>query len=342
MAILDLAHLDATTAVAMRAADRACLEHARASGRCVLAAATPPGDVLALGRFHQRPPDDVPDVALLRRTTGGRACALGDGFVRLVLALPHRSALVADQLAPEQVLNRAVRGPMAALQQRGIAVQYPGRDLLTVAGKPLGVLGLAIEDDGATLVDLVLAVGRDFALLPHLLDRADRAGVVRAGMIDAGAVTSLVRLGCTLDAGVLLADAARGYAERLGVSPGETIALASPATAADADWQAARRPDARHTHHATTPTALGVLEAHVALAPDATIADVRLAGDVFASAAAMRAVEAGLRGEPLALDRVSAAVETALASSDGVLLGVSARAVAETVAAVLVRRRAAV
>lgn len=327
MAVLDLARLDAATPAGVRAAERACLDHARATGRCVLATVAMPGDVLALGRFHQRPADDAPDVALLRRTTGGRACAFGEGFVRLVLALPHRSALAREPLAPEQVLNRAVRGPMAALERRGVAVVYPGRDLLTVAGKPLAALGLVFEDDGATLVDLVLAAARDAALLPHLLDRADRGGVVRAPMIDPGAVTSLARLGCPVDADDLLADAARGYAARLGVEPGDTLALARCETADDAAWHAARRPDPRHTHHATTATALGVLEAHVALAPDATIADVRLAGDLLASTTAIRTLEDACRGVPLARDRLTAVLR------DGVLLGTPARVVAETVAA---------
>jgi hypothetical protein len=324
------ARLDATSPPLARAADRACLDHARATGCCVLAATRLPGDVVALGRFHQTPGGG----AVWRRTTGGRVCAFGDGFVRLTLAMPHRSALVADDpaaLAPEQVLNRAVRGPMAALERLGAAVLYPGRDLLTIARRPVAVLGLAVEDDGATLVDVLLSLTRDAAVLPFLLDRADPAGVVRADMIAPGTVAALGR---DVDDDTLVAASARGYAERLGVRVGEAVVIAPRPTDADDAWQAARRPDPSHTHHATTPTALGVLEAHAALAPDGTLADVRLAGDVLASTATVAALEAGLRGVRPTPDAARAAVESALGASDRVLLGVDAATIAETVAAI--------
>lgn len=333
MPVVVPARLDATSPALARAADRACLDHARATGHCVLTATRLSGDVVALGRFHQRPDADATGVAVWRRTTGGRACAFGDGFVRLTLAMPHRSALVgADPaaLAPEQVLNRAVRGPMAALERLGAAVLYPGRDLLTIARRPVAVLGLAVEDDGATLVDLILSLTRDAAVLPHLLDRADRAGVVRADMIDPGAVTSLGR---DVADDELLAASARGYAERLGVTVGDAVVLALRPSDADDAWHAARRPDPRHTHHAITPTAIGVLEAHAALAPDGTLTDVRLAGDVLASASTIAALETGLRGMRPTREAAHAAVDAALAASDRVLLGMDAATVAETVAA---------
>ncbi|MCW5892418.1 MAG: hypothetical protein KIT14_18000 [bacterium] len=334
MPVLALARLDATSTVSARAVDRACLDLARATGDGVLAAIPGRGDAVALGRFHRRPAADVAGAALVRRTTGGRACAAGDGFLRLVLALPHRSALVAGDpgaLAPEQILNRAVRGPMAALERLGVPVLYPGRDLLTVAGRPLAVLGLVVEDDGATLVDVVLSVARDAALLPHLLDRADPAGIVHADMVLPDAVTSLARLGRTAAPDDLLAAAARGYAERLGVTIGDAHDLApSPDPGRDAGWETARRPDPRHTHHARVQTAVGVFEAHAALAADGTIADLCLAGDLLASTATVAALEQGLRG---AVPPASAAVATALARPDRVLLGVPADTIAQAVAA---------
>src|SRR5204863_127253 len=76
------------------------------------------GDVLSLGRYHVLPSGGGETrVRLHRRHTGGRAVAFGDGFVGIALTLPHRSALVAAEplaLAPEQVMNRCVRGALEA------------------------------------------------------------------------------------------------------------------------------------------------------------------------------------------------------------------------------------
>lgn len=334
MPVLARARVAATSSPTGRSVDRACLALARATGHCVLAVVPARGDVVSLGRFHQRPARDAGGVALARRTSGGRACAFGDGFLRLVLAQPHRSALVGDDpatLAPEQVLNRAVRGPMAALERLGVAVHYPGRDLLTVAGRPLAALGLAVEDDGATLVDVVLSGTRDAALLPALLDRADPTGVVRADLLLPDAVTSLARLGRDVAPDDLAAAAARGYADRLGVTLGDTHDVIPSDDDADAAWETARRPDPRHTMHATARTAIGVLEAHAARAADGTVADLRLAGDLLASTRVVAALEEHLRGVPLERAAVTIAVARALGASDGVLLGVGPEMLVEAI-----------
>src|SRR3989304_4533020 len=73
-----------------------------------------PGEVLAAGRWHLVP-SGAADAgeAFVRRLTGGRALALGEGYVGISLLLPHRSALFAEDplaLAPFQVANRYVRG----------------------------------------------------------------------------------------------------------------------------------------------------------------------------------------------------------------------------------------
>ena len=97
-----------TTPSASRAADRVLLARALARGHGTLRVSRVADDVLALGRWHLAPAGGSA-VALHRRLTSGRAAATGAGFVQVSLALPHRSALVADDplaLAPEQVLNR--------------------------------------------------------------------------------------------------------------------------------------------------------------------------------------------------------------------------------------------
>lgn len=77
-----------------------------------------PRESIALGAFHRRP-EESKEVAVWRRHTGGRALPTGEGFLLVTLTLPHRSALTSDDrlaLAPEQVMNRCVRGVLQALR----------------------------------------------------------------------------------------------------------------------------------------------------------------------------------------------------------------------------------
>src|SRR5262249_51670821 len=150
-----------------------------------------------------------------RGRAGCRVGPGGEGVVGLSLALPHRSALVGDDpraLGPEQVMNRCVRGLLDGLRRLGVEPFYPGRDLVTAGGRTLAVLGLEIAPDGTTLFEAALAVGRDLAALPALLERADRGGVTCARFWHPAEVVSvgaLTRRACSLEdvAGVV----AQGY-----------------------------------------------------------------------------------------------------------------------------------
>src|SRR5215813_4259860 len=176
--------------------DRAELESAAREGVVALRLYTLATDALVLGRYHRRPHGH--GVALARRLSGGRVVPGGEGFVGVSLALPHRSALVGDDpwmLSPEQVMNRCVRGLLDGLRRLGVEPFYPGRDLVTAGGRTVAVLGLEIAPDGAALFEVTLALGRDLATLPGLLDRADPEGVtcVRfwqpAEVVSVGALT---------------------------------------------------------------------------------------------------------------------------------------------------------
>ena len=128
---------------------------AREEGNGILWVHAPAGDVLALGRYHVVPENPPSEVAVVRRLCGGRPMPLGDGFVGVVLAMPHPAALVATDattLAPERVLNRAVRGLLGALEALGVAANYPGRDVVTCGGRPLAALAFDVDPDGATVV----------------------------------------------------------------------------------------------------------------------------------------------------------------------------------------------
>src|SRR5439155_21488257 len=118
------------------------------------------GDVLSLGRFHCAPESPDVDVRVMRRWSGGRAMPAGEGFVVVSLLLPHRSALVSTDpatLAPTQVINRCVRGILAACDGLGVPALYPGRDLLTVEHRLLVMVSFTVEAGAETVFDAILA-----------------------------------------------------------------------------------------------------------------------------------------------------------------------------------------
>jgi len=195
MPVLDLIVEPSTTPAASRFTDAALLARAVARGRGALRVSRLAGTVLALGRYHLAPVGGG-EVTLHRRLSGGRAWAAGEGFVQVSLTLPHRSALVSDDplaLAPEQLLNRAVRGLLGGLEAAGVSALYPGRDTVTVARRTIGLLGLEIDGQGATLIEACLGIERDQGTLPHLLDAVDPDGAVGAQMVTRDDATSLAR-----------------------------------------------------------------------------------------------------------------------------------------------------
>jgi Lipoyl protein ligase A/B catalytic domain len=315
------------------AADRAALARATARGHGSLRISQLAGDVLSLGRWHLAPGGGG-EVGLQRRLTGGRAAASGAGFVRISIALPHRSALTAADplaLAPEQVLNRAVRGLLDALEGAGLPAIYPGRDQVTVGGKPIAALGLEVDEAGATLIDAVLSVERDQSLLPHFLERADPAGVVTAPLIGPDDVTSMARgLGSTPSFDELVARIRRGYERRLGVT---FVSEEPPAVGGD-DGAFVRtrvvRPEL--DRRGRSAIMLGTLEVHCALGDDLRLRDVLLAGDLLAPSRTMTRLEAVLGGLVPRLDVVAPAIERVVRQPGEFVLGVHPLAtIAETI-----------
>src|SRR5579884_3739328 len=179
---------------ASSARDRELLAQAAADGVGFLRVYTLVAETLVLGRYHRRPPPSA--VPLARRLAGGRAAPGGPGFVGVSLVLPHRAALVANDplaLAPEQVMNRCVRGILAGLEAVGVPALYPGRETITAGGRLLGLLAFDVDAHGACLFEAVLALGSDLAALPPLLDRADPGGVVAAALVLPEQATSVAR-----------------------------------------------------------------------------------------------------------------------------------------------------
>jgi lipoate-protein ligase A len=316
------------------AIDRYLLSGAVRKGRTVLRVYDLAGDVLSLGRYHLAPvPRPDAPVALLRRHSGGRALPWGDGFAGISLVLPHRSALVSPDplaLAPAQVMNRYVRGVLEACKLAGASAFYPGRDLLTHEGRLLGMASFEVADDGALLLEIVLAVGRDASVLPALLDAADPDGLVPTQMPTFADATSLARiLGRTLATGELAELVGRGYADRLGVrvtartlaDDEERAIEAILPVVADQRWLRARVRRPELDRRGSIATQLGVLDVCFAV-EGSRLGDVMLAGDVIAPSPTVAALEAALRGcaaEATAIDRV---VSEVLADPRHFILGI--------------------
>jgi lipoate-protein ligase A len=300
LSIHDVALDDPARASALAAT---ALERARRRSRAFLCSYVLSGDVLALGRFHVVPAQASAPVALLRRVTGGRLAPLGEGYVALLLALPQGRSLARDDppsLPPERILNRAVRGLLGALERVGVQAYYPGRDVITVGGRTIGVVGIEVAPDGAVLVEACVALARSFAEVARFADRADPSGVVPMDLASIEQATSVAtERGRALEAGEWQTALAAGYTARLDleVTPNEETEL----PLADPAWLDAGRLATHLDRHATARDMLGVVEVYAARDGD-HVRDVRLCGDIVGPSSVVIRLESALRGAPVDRD----------------------------------------
>jgi lipoate-protein ligase A len=310
----------------------------------VLRVYTFPGEVLAAGRWHLAPSSAVDlGEAFVRRVAGGRALALGDGYVGLSLLLPHRSALLADDpmaLAPFQVPNRYVRGLMRALKQLGLPAFYPGRDLVTVNRRPIAAIGFETDDEGRLLFEVILAVDRPLSAVTQLLDRWDATGVIKGDPLALEGGTSLrEEIGespSMEDLGTLLRDA---FAEQFGLaiaaeplSALEAQAVSALAAREARSWNTTRQPRDDLGLLGTSGIQIGVLEAHFALEQGRFLKEVCLAGDFIANSPAIASLEYRLRLCPAERGAIARVVDGVFNDAANYLLGVGPlRAIADTI-----------
>jgi hypothetical protein len=220
-------------------------------------------------------------------------------------------------------MNRCVRGLLEGLQSLGVAAFYPGRDFITVEGRTLGLVSFEVEASGALLFEAVLASGRDFSILPQVLDAADPRGVVPTRMFGPDETTSLAReLGRVPDTAKLAQSIAAGYSARFGIVASPTVLSDSELPAFDADaWLRARGPIPGRERRGTTSTQLGVFEAHFNVRAG-RLADVVLAGDFIASSATVGHLEEALAGCPAERGAIDAVVQRVLAEDAHFMLGI--------------------
>lgn len=335
--VLLLSHAAGATPAAQSRREQALLEGA-ALGEFHLHLSTLAGTVLGLGAFHQQPRSPATEAgSLWRRRTGGCAVACGAGFVLVTLGLPHRAALVADapeELRPEQVMNRCVRGLLAWLRRAGLDPLYPGLDAVTVARRVVARLGFAETRDGPTLFQAILARDGSFADTPSLLDRLDPDGRVPIRLVARDETTSLAELGRVageLDLAALAGEVAGAYAATFPQTIGEIAELDREVTAllerADAvsGIPAPEPPDLPGT-----PTIehglLGPVAAAARVDDAGRIADFALAGDFLAPDWAVQELRERITGAPATADAARAAADAVLDGSRGYLLGLAPEA----------------
>ncbi len=324
---LHVSHATNVSPRTQRARERGLLAAANLGETHLHVSALAPGEVLALGAFHRRPAARG-DVVIWPRHTGGRALPSGNGFVLTTLALPHRSALVGEDrcaLAPDQVMNRCVRGVLQALRTLGVDVVYPGLDLLTVERRAIGALSF-IEIGNAALFQAILAVGGTLADGPMLLDRADPDGVVPVTFIaPAEAATLAAILGADrsswLRPSAFAERVASGYAEAFGI---EIRSVDDKVTEVLADTYADQEellePPAPTGSSVRANGLLGPVEAWAEV-HGGEIAGLSLAGDFISPADAPNRLLGALRGCPVDAAAIGARVTAFLDRDRGYFLG---------------------
>lgn len=266
---------------------------------------------VSLGRFHRRPDGAA---TLVRRVTGGRPHAIGPGIVCLTGVYPSLDWLGAGkaQIEPEQALNRALRPLLAVLREAGVDAFYPGRDLVTVAGKPVAVASFTTLPDGVVTMTAALGVSRDFAGTAASIGRADPDTVVTFDDAALATSVSLSVLGKPVEipwVARLVEHGARAHACSATAVDGPAEPTRDVAVAYDA-LQAERREAAPRTVSAYGVEMLGAIEATAALEAG-RIASLELCGDLIAPFGTLEEIGHAMIGEPptrAAADRALLAV----------------------------------
>ena len=280
--------------------------------------------MLTLGRYHLAPEPRPPGaVRVMRRHAGGRVAPSGDGLVGLSLVLPHRAALIASDPAavrPEQVMNRYLRGLLGACESLGVAAFHPGRDTVTVDGRLLAVGGFDVEANGGFVLEAVVAVERDFTVLPSFLDRADPAGVVKAPFVTSAEATSLAACtGRVFDVGEIADHLRGGYERRLGVAF-ENGTVPEGTALDEAAWVLDRRRPESLDRAVAIAGQLGTVEVFFARTAHA-LGAVLLAGDFIANSPGVDRLEETLAGAPAERKAIVSRVLGVVDGSTNFLLG---------------------
>jgi hypothetical protein len=295
----------------------------------VLYGAALDGDAIALGRM-QRGMDALSEDArargahtLVRRHTGGPAANASSGVVYCALVLRHASALM--ECPPDRVLNRNVRGFLSGLGKGSTPAHYFGREWLSLERRPAALLAWTRSNDGAVLLEALIARETPFALSPGLDGYPERA---EPPFLGKEPITLAEAWHDAPDPEALIQGIAEGHAtrfegleiERSSLSDEEREAARAlePELVVDLDAEAAdglswSRP---------REIPIGFVSAAVAIGDGGTVADVRVAGDFYSDEDAVSALRDALVGEPPDAARFQAAINDTWDGTRRVIEGV--------------------
>jgi hypothetical protein len=270
---------------------------ARDAADAVLVMALPSDEALVLGAF-QRESEVRPALrlSLVRRGSGGGAVLVGPGTVWLQLALARSNVLF--DATPDKLLNRYVRPLLRALGRvLGVPASYFGRDWISAAHRPVGLVGFAHEaSTDKALFEAIVAVSTPFSVG----ERATFLGKSPATLDEVA--------GRALDRERVVEAVIAAYAGE-GTTPVAAPRAAAPGTSAPVDppWAATRS------------EAIGT----VAAGRDGS-GRLRVGGELMASSDAIARLEALVAGLPLdaSPDDVGRVVDEALSAPGVTTFGV--------------------
>jgi len=98
-------------------------------------------------------------------------------------------------LRPDQVLNRALRPVLALLRDTVGDAFYPGRDLITVDGRPVAHASFIVARDGVCVVEVQVAVSSGLCALAQWIPKADPGRVAAVDEAVFAGAPSLLDLG---------------------------------------------------------------------------------------------------------------------------------------------------
>jgi lipoate-protein ligase A len=302
----------------------------------ILLVHTHPGRALSLGRYHPwSGPAERGGIIAWRRLTGGRVLGSGEGWLAITLVVPRRGALLSERdaaIAPEQVINRYVRGLLSAFKTLGLNAFYPGRDAVTAGGREIALCSFEVDSAGAMLFEAFVAVNRGMEEVVRDLERFDPDGELATRFYGPDSASKLVReldrdLGFDELAEAIVGGYSASFREtRRRELSGAELAQGEYRGAAmeSAGWLNSLVPALECSAVARVNAQLGAIEARLGIAPGGTIERFQLTGDFIANSSALGRLESELRGKPLDFDAISDAVIKTFGNGDNFLLGAGA------------------
>ncbi len=330
MAVLDAIILPSIAPLELAGLELYLLERLSAPTLIVFAS---PGRMVSLGRYHLYAGAlERAGISAMRRLTGGRAVGAGDGWISIALILPHIGALLPERdaaLKSDQVMNRYVRGLLAAFRALGVDCFYPGRDAITFDHREVAACSFEVAASGAMLFEATIAVNRGMEELVHDLDRLDPEGGVSCAMYSPESATTLARV---LGRDVGFAEIARAiltcYSDFAGsiheraLEPEEsTQAERRARDLAASRWLRLFADPQSFNRSNRIAAQLGAVEARLEVSDNFTIERMMLTGDFIANSPSIAELERELVGTTLDLPSVTRAVMNTYGNGRNFILG---------------------